>query len=1311
VLALAMPVLVGPASAATAADPTMRIRIAWGGGPERLWQGRVAIGQGTLADPVPLGIEADEEGSMWLERGQFQIAALRTGKPSRRGPVETADGYLAIRQWSRRTYDGVDLTVQAPLQASLFVELVPADENQQAGWVEARLADLVHGKVSAELDERGTRLVICRSPGDELRIELPRRSLVFEPGEALECTLRPHLLPMEPGSKVQIKVQLLAARSSRELWSAEYWMVLGETESLPLKVPLRKEEGAYDVVLTATQDRKLRLPQPARPQLGLRSPVVERTIQVLVLNPRPETPPIKEERLSVVEEIDPANPKWWAKFANLPHLPRLQRMWKGPLSSGHWQTVQHPLGTLVQLAPNAKAGETSWEAYTLPIQRPGEPHVLEVDYPSDVPQTLAISVVEPNAAGAVVPIGLDSGVDRAEEIGEVAAAPQWLRHRLIFWPRTKTPIVLVANRRDQTPATYGKIRVLSGWKHLPRAFPPGADSPERLLAAYLDRPLLHENFTASEALDSSTDRSFDDWSTFYEAGTRLVEYLHHVGYNALVLSVFADGSTIYPSSVVQPTPRYDTGIFFETGQDPIRKDVLGMLLRMFDREGLQLIPTLEFGSPLAELEAVLRRGGPAAEGIQWIGPDGSPWEQQHTPQRGRAPYYNVLHPRVQETILSVVHELVEGYAQHPSFAGLALQLSADGYTQLPGPEWGLDDVTIALFERDTKIQLPEEGPDRFAQRASRLSHPTADGRREWRREWLGWRAMRLAQFYRRIQAELNAVRPGARLYLAGAELLAGEAAAEDLRPSLLRRSTAAEALLHAGIDVHQYGQRDRIVLLRPERIAPQSSLVRRAIDLELAQMPDWDRYFQLLPPSGSLFSHPPQELRLASFEEKSPFRPCYARLYTHATPSAWQNRRRFVHSLATLDSQVILDGGWLLSMGQEDSLRDLVAVYRQLPAMRMEKVIDPSDPAAGQPVTLRVGSRGDRTYAYLVNDAPFPTAVEVAVETPAGCRLEALPGLPSGTLRQDAGATIWGVALGPYDVVAATFSGAGVRLSCPKTTWSGEVQSALRKRIDELGARAAALGSRPALEVLENPGFDRSPGPQGQIPGWTAAGGPGVTIQLDPAAKHSGSFALHLASSGPPAKVTSRPFVPPATGRLWMLVRLRVADEGRQPPLRVCLEGKAGHRTFVRYAQFGQSPGDQRAPPITTQWSRPFVVHADDLPLEPQTPMRISFELAGAGEVWIDDVQLSGLAFSQEERKELVRLIAPANVKREDGQVSDCIRLLEGYWPRFLVEHVPLAETPATPREAPPPKPEPEPRRSTGFLDRVRSLIPERLRF
>src|SRR5262249_59643454 len=99
------------------------------------------------------------------------------------------------------------------------------------------------------------------------------------------------------------------------------------------------------------------------------------------------------------------------------------------------------------------------------------------------------------------------------------------------------------------------------------------------------------------------------WHTFFQGGTRLVQYLRHVGYNALMLSVFADGSTIYPSQILEPTPRYDTGVFFATGQDPGRKDAVELLFRLFDREALVLIPALHFASPLPGLEAVRREGG------------------------------------------------------------------------------------------------------------------------------------------------------------------------------------------------------------------------------------------------------------------------------------------------------------------------------------------------------------------------------------------------------------------------------------------------------------------------------------------------------------------------------------------------------------------------------------------------------------------------------------------------------------------------------------------------------------------------------
>src|SRR6185503_12014452 len=92
--------------------------------------------------------------------------------------------------------------------------------------------------------------------------------------------------------------------------------------------------------------------------------------------------------------------------------------------------------------------------------------------------------------------------------------------------------------------------------------------------------------------------------------------------------------------------------------------------------------------------------------------------------------------------------------------------------------------------------------------------------------------------------------------------------------------------------------------------------------------------------SGSLFYHEPQKARLASFDAKSPFGAAntYTWLVSQMSPAGDRNRRRFIHSLATLDSQAMFDGGWLLSLGQEESLKEVLSVYRQLPMAHFETV-------------------------------------------------------------------------------------------------------------------------------------------------------------------------------------------------------------------------------------------------------------------------------------------------------------------------------------------------------------------------------------
>jgi hypothetical protein len=1262
---------------------SLKVRIAWGGGTERVWQGKIALSEGRLDQPHPLGIEADEPGSMWIE-----------------------EGALVFRQRSPRTYDGVDVVALAPLSARLTIQLSSPGETKNPDRIEVPLSNLLEGFQNADLDSHGNRLLIRRAPDDKLCVELGRSSAVFAPGETVRLNVAAHLLAADPGSKIRLTTAVLAGRGTQEVAAGHEDQVTlaAEQAPVPIEITLPKQEGVYDLLLTAARASG-RLP------LTWTKPLAQRRIQVVVLEG--QSPPAANESSPQQREmeIDPANPKWWERFSKLPHWRRLRNSGKGPLGNGRLRPISHSLGELVQLAPAASPSDVSWEAYPLSIEEPGQSYVLEIDYPSDVPQTMGISIIEPNAVGAVLPLGLDSGVDQAEEVLATAGPPRMLHHRLIFWPRTKTPVVLITNRRDHAPAVYGKIRVLRIGPRLRRAFPAGGPRPERLLAAYFDRPLFPQNFSATQTPGPLSDLGVDDWVTFYEGGTRLVDYLNHVGYNGLVIAALADGSTIYPSQLLGATPRYDTGLFLETGQDPVRKDVLEMLLRLFDREGLQLIPALEFGAPLPELEALLRRGGPEAEGITWVGPEGLTWLETYPPVRGMAPYYNVLHPRVQQAMLAVVHELVARYARHPSFSGLAIQLALQGYAQLPGPQWGLDDATIARFEEETQIQVPGTGPGRFAQRARFLADRCP-------REWLQWRADRLSRFHGRIQQDLAAFRPDAHVLLTAANLFAGEPWQRELRPSLPQRMTMAETLMRVGIDLRRLDRDDGLILLRPERVQPQWSLAQQAVNLQLRDMPDINRCFQDLPVQGSLFFHQPQEVRVASFDEKSPFQPAYTWLATQAVPSHRQNRRRFVHSLATLDPQMMVDGGWELSLGQEESLADLVAAYRRLPAIHFRRLSEPpagpdmrrtadgSGEPSTQPVTIRVGTHAQSTYVYLANDAPFATTVAVDVAAPTGCQMEELSGLRHvPPLVRQGDAAHWTLEMEPYDLVAVRFGAPQVELLRPQVTWSRTVQAALGTRLAELGDRAAVLRNPPLLDALENPGFERPATAGGAIAGWSASNQPGTSVALDGKQKHGGQWSARLSSKGAVATLISRPFAAPATGRLTISLWLRGADVAQQPPLRLAVVGKHQGRDFLRFAELVRAGSSAVGP----AWS-PVVVQVNDLPLDGLSPLQLRFDLLGLGQIWLDDIQLCQLAFSKSEVIEIFKLIAPADVKLQQGEVGDCVDLLEGYWPRFLMAHVApstasLARRPELSRPSATATREP-PERSAGLMDRVRSMFP-----
>jgi hypothetical protein len=1251
----------------------LRLRLAWGGGDSRAWQGKIRLSEGRILDFAPLGLEADTPGSMWL----------------------TEQGDLRVASRSPRTYDGCDLTIDAPSQGRIIVEFNGQD-GQPLPAVTVEIAKAAKTLQQLNLDAQNNRVLIQRQPGDQLPVSYARDNLVFSTGEKFELSVTPRPLDLAPNTKYVLTATLTYARTTDEVSSEERELRTniaaapeGETT---FTIPMPESEGVYDIRL-ALYPKRITTP------LVKGSAIAERRVQVVVLeqvktarktdyllNPFGSLTGEPTSWESVVE-FDPASPRWWEKMTRIPSVAKIPGIAIPGLGQQTYGSQQpkiraHLDQSLVELAGGA------WQAYPLSLTSIGMPHILEVTFPSDLPQTLQVSIVEPNSAGEVTPISVDTGIDVPRPATD--AKGEMRKHKIIFWPQTKSPLVLLANRRDDTAAFFGKIRVIAGPRELEAVrITPAA--PPRLFAALLDRPLICETFSAPEAVDEATGRSRRDWLTFYLAGKRLLEYLEHTGRNGVVLSVAGEGSSLYPSTSLQPTPQFDGGTFFETGQDPQQKDVVEMLLRMCDRAGIQFIPAVRFTTPLPELEELLRDETADITGIVPIGPDGRPLAPRAKSRQGEGRHYNPLDPRVQHAMRNVVQELAQRYGHHPSFGGVSIQMSTEGFSVLPDDTASLDDATFNRFLDASSLSLRDEGERRIDARL-RLVRST-DGLRPWR----DWRAEELATLYREMEADIARTHSGAKLYLNTSELFATRQLEQLLRPTLPQAAEVQDPLILFGIDPQRFARQPHIVVPRPQCL-DASSAAGHNLHAQWNKLAELDTLFTH-PSAAALHFYSPAPLKLPAFDKESPFGPdkTHTLFVPPFAPAGDLARQPLVHSLATADVHTLLSGGWTLPMGQEHPLADITGVYRRLPADAFHTLSLPAGEATGQPLVVRTLTRGNKTWFYLVNDSPWPLKVELEMECPEIFQLESYVADRPGKLKRQASRSVWTVEMLPYDLVGGELSSGKVKLVTWRATLAEPVEMALRDRIREVKIRATALREPQPREVLTNPSFEQ-PLQDGRIPGWTHAAGPGIAVSVDETQGHKSAASLHLVSTAmqnaagknaaPVIWVRSNSFAAPKTGRLSVLAWVRVEDPRKQPKLRLAVEGKLDGKSFYRRANIGASEDGQPVRPIQKEWS-PYRFPLTDLPPGGLTDIQIGFDLMGEGDVYIDQVSVYDLWFADNERDELLKNIATAEIQLSGGQAADCDRFLNSYWSHFLQHHVSLAP----PRVAAAPK---QPRGEAG---------------
>jgi hypothetical protein len=1212
----------------------VRIRLTWGEGTPRMWHGSIRASTGRISEAKRLGFAADASGSMVMQNGTLQF-------------------------WQRSPtgFDGMDVRVQGPNTATLILTLVPANEPDKAKTIELPFSEFVSWVAfvdSSKLDDQQNRVVVRRAPGDRLRVEFERDSLVFSPGDQFSFKILPAHIGYAPETQLKCHAELFHIDGEDAVWEAESSFEVDAKGTCPpfgpLQLQMPSAEGVYDLVITLHEWKFPRYVE-----------AMQRRVQVVVVDGRLHVPTefYGPPTWKDIEKVDLTSPAWWERWS-LSQLSRVADARQGPLGKENTKTRIHQGKKLTEL--------TKWWAMQIPVAEIGQPHILEIEYPNDITQTMGISIVEPNPAGMVMPVGLNSGIDVKRKPNHVAPAME--KHRIIFWPRTKSPLLLLTNRRDDGTAMFGKIRVLAGPSALPpvSTYTPG----NRLIAAYFDKPFFPENFNAPTGFDQATRRSLDDWEKFYQGGRRLTEYLKHVGYNAAIVSVVRDGSTIYPTQLLEPTLRYDNGALFFTGQDPRRKDVLEMLFRQFDRQGLKLIPAVHFSTPLPELESRIANLGPNSVGIDLLEVDyaGTSHLSRHRAQHGLAPYYNPLDTRVQEAMRRVLSELTRRYAHHPSFGGLCLQMGANTFTQLPDHNWALDDRTIARFAAETKTEMPTNGPRRFADRARLLSSTS-------RKVWLQWRSKVLADLYKEIQFDLTNRRADASLYLATGELLDSWPVRQEMRPRLPRHGNFSQAMLRHGIAPNLFAEEANIVFLRGRRQAPLTSLAAQSVNVNVNESAAVDEFFSAARMVGVLNFHESQSRAFPEFELVSPFGVANTRFHSHFTTTGIDNRARYTSSLARLDAQAIVEGGMLLPLGQEDRLKDFLRVYRELPVVPFKTVVSSRYSNDSIPVVIRQAHDRQSTYIYALNNSAWPITVNVELDRPAN-PLPLGGGGGAARLLPPANGNRWVVTLQPYDLQAVLIRGVDANV----VNWSVETDAKMRsemlKLVQDVGNRIHALRTPVALTQLENADFEQ-PTVGGLTPGWEHGGGPGVEVSTDSTNAGQGNHSLHMkvTASNELVWVRSKKFSIPKTGRFAIQVLIRTRNANQQPPLRISVDLLRDEEPVLYIpvplgvdVDDDLQPTGNPVPPVSSQWKL-VVGQFDDRLVDGPNIVTIGFDLMGPGEVWIDEVRIFDTYFSPNEQNKLQKSVGTVKSSLERGNLVECQRYLNGYWPRFLLEHVP----------------------------------------
>ena len=882
-----------------------------------------------------------------------------------------------------------------------------------------------------------------------------------------------------------------------------------------------------------------------------------------------------------------------------------------------------PTGTeAATLGPTGELG-LAWSAIGLKAAHPGRPHRLTLSVVGGHPSALGVGLVVSGGAAARPRVVLDACASGPPVAAGSPASFSWL-----VWPDAPEPVLVLVNRDPVSPVQLGTV-TLTELAEVPAGPPITEPKSDATRGLGLDLTGLH----ALDRFGGAEPGQEDPLAL----GRNLTQYLAHCGATSVVL----------PERLADRASRQ--ALDGQAAEDNTGPDRLDLLARLLEGQGCSAWLDLDLDSGLTGLpdrdsvEAIER-------GLVRVDRRGEP--------DGPVRAYHPLHPEVREALRRRVAAAALSHKSRPALNGLLVRLGP-GPTLLGGPDTGLDDVTFARFVRETfdpetARGLPGLGstdPKRFAARSKFLTGSA-------RVPWLAWRSRGIAALYGDLSETTRRTVPGMVLAVTTPVLDDGPAGNEarrvdraGLAPSQAWRAVGLD------FDVWPTDENSPIVLRG-------ASLSTDALAHDLATSPELDAQVAARPGRGLMLGtdsrgdgEPP--------EAAEAFGPNLSgdtglRLSALALSAGAEGDEPFGHALAALDARWVVLAATVVA-GHEERVRRFARVFRALPATPK---IDP--PLDRQPfgVAVRPLRSGGSTYLSMANDTPYPIRLDTVLGAPASALVDDLGrGLRLSPTEQAGGDRHVVLDLSPFSVAAIRVGAPEVRVGPLIPYPSPAIKETILARSNELSSRLSRLNRPPAEDHPGPPngGFEPPVPPPVQLTtargpaapkGWSLVGG-GIrnTAELDLTQPHSGRGSLRLTAQAPPASVASESFVPKSLTSLDLQAWYRADRPNARA--RVWIEGEAAGRPFVRQTDLA----------IPNVWTA-LGVRVADVPAGGLSTARVRFELLTPGNLWIDDVTVSGESLSEPERNNVRRAILAALHAYRDQRYADFARLAGSHWAR-----------------------------------------------